>query len=74
MHVEYIVLLSIYYICSQCRERSTSYCGRLQLQFEYRVNGELIGREDREVGVVPIMVKVSEIISGKGSIQVGMLL
>ena len=43
---------------SECRNRGTSYRGRLMVNVKYRVNGgEWVGSV-REAGGVPVMVKV----------------
>ena len=43
----------------QCRERATSYQGRIQVALMWRINGRLQGPDERSLGEVPIMVKVS---------------
>ncbi len=42
----------------QCRERHSSYMGRLQVSLGWKVNDTTFGPEERHIGQVPIMVKV----------------
>lgn len=44
---------------AECRERHSTYRGRLSATFEYRVNGGDAQEFVRELGQVPIMLKVS---------------
>ena len=46
---------------AECRERHVSYRGRLSATFEYRINGGDPVEFVREMGQVPIMLKVSGI-------------
>ena len=46
-------------VCVQCRERRTSYTGKLHVQLSWSVNGcDVGGLIERAIGDVPIMVKV----------------
>ena len=44
---------------AECRERHVTYRGRLTATFEYRINDEDPIEFERDLGQVPIMVKVS---------------
>lgn len=44
---------------AECRERHVSYRGKLSATFEYRINGGDPVEFTREIGQLPIMVKVS---------------
>lgn len=44
---------------AECRERHVTYRGRLSATLEYRINGENPVEFVRELGQVPIMLKVS---------------
>ena len=46
---------------AECRERHVSYRGKLSATFEYRINGGDPVEFTREIGQLPIMVKVREI-------------
>jgi DNA-directed RNA polymerase I subunit RPA2 len=43
---------------AECRERHVTYRGRLTATFEYRINGGDPVEFDRELGQVPVMLKV----------------
>ena len=45
---------------AECRERHVSYRGKLSATFEYRINGGDPVEFTREIGQLPIMVKVRE--------------
>jgi DNA-directed RNA polymerase I subunit RPA2 len=45
---------------AECRERHVTYRGKLAVTFEYRINGEDPKEFTREIGQLPIMVKVRE--------------
>lgn len=47
---------------SECRERHCTYRGRLSATFEYRINGGDAKEFTRELGQVPIMVKVCALV------------
>ncbi|KAK9466697.1 hypothetical protein V1512DRAFT_239075 [Lipomyces arxii] len=42
---------------AECRERHSTYRGRMSIKFTYSVNGGPEQSENREVGLVPIMLK-----------------
>ena len=42
----------------ECRQRHTTYSGKMYMTFEYSHDGKVIDRYERMVGLVPIMVKV----------------
>jgi DNA-directed RNA polymerase I subunit RPA2 len=44
---------------AECRERHVSYRGKLSATFEYRINGGDAKEFTREIGQLPIMVKVT---------------
>lgn len=44
----------------QCRQRHTTYSGRLFATIEYSHNGKVIDRYERHVGQVPLMIKVGK--------------
>ena len=44
---------------AECRQRHASYRGRLRARLEYRVNGGEWVESVRELGLVPIMLRVS---------------
>jgi DNA-directed RNA polymerase I subunit RPA2 len=41
----------------ECRQRHTTYSGRLYVTIEYSQNGRVIDRFERLAGLVPVMVK-----------------
>lgn len=43
---------------AECRERHVSYRGKLSATFEYRINNGDAKEFSREIGLLPIMVKV----------------
>lgn len=46
---------------AECRERHVTYRGKLSVTFEYRINGEEPKEFTREIGLLPIMVKVRDL-------------
>ncbi len=44
---------------AECRERHVTYRGKLSATFEYKINDGVPKEFTREIGVLPIMVKVS---------------
>eukprot|EP00794_Sanderia_malayensis_P003438 gene3438-3933_t len=42
---------------SECRERASTYTGKLQIRCQYKINGEVCGMVIKTVADVPIMVK-----------------
>lgn len=48
---------------AECRERHVTYRGKLMATFEYRINSGDLVEFDRELGQLPIMVKVSHPLS-----------
>ena len=42
----------------ECRQRHTTYSGKIYIEIEYSQDGKVIERYERLVGQVPIMVKV----------------
>ena len=51
---------------AECRQRHASYRGRLRARLEYRVNGGEWMESIRELGLVPIMLRVSDAWPGIG--------
>jgi DNA-directed RNA polymerase beta subunit len=51
-------LLNVLYV--QCRERGVTYSGRLDVRIGWKVNGVEQRVIERNIGHVPIMVKVSQ--------------
>lgn len=51
---------------AECRQRHASYRGRLRARLEYRVNDGVWMETIRELGLVPIMLRVSDAWPGKG--------
>jgi DNA-directed RNA polymerase beta subunit len=47
-----------FFLIEKCRQRHTTYSGRLVTTIEYSHNGKVIDRIERPVGQVPIMIKV----------------
>lgn len=42
----------------ECRQRHTTYSGKIYITVEYAHDGKVVDRYERLVGQIPIMVKV----------------
>jgi DNA-directed RNA polymerase I subunit RPA2 len=45
---------------SECRQRHTTYNGKIEIQIEYSQDGKVIDTITRDAGYIPVMVKVKQ--------------
>lgn len=50
---------SSYVYPAECRERHTTYAGKLTVNVEWKIDGQVQGSVSKVIGKVPIMVKVN---------------